>query len=188
MDTAIFDIETSGLYANFGILLCCSIKEYQPNGKGKLKTFRADRYPTWDKHRTDCKKITKDVVDALKEYDILIAHNGQYFDKQWLNTLCILYGEDPAIRWTKLIDPVLLARRHLRLHRNSLDTLIDYFGIPHKKTHVSGRLWLQAAIEGNRKAMDEIVEHCEIDVKALECVYRKVRKVVERIDNRGSAQ
>lgn len=188
MNVAIFDIETSGLYANFGILLCCSVKEYQPDGRGKIKTWRADKYPTWKYKRTDCKQITHDVVDTLKDYDILVAHNGQYFDKQWLNTLCLLYEETPAIRWTKLIDPVLLARRHLRLGRNSLDTLIDYFGIPHKKTHVSGRLWLQAAIEGNRGAMDEIVEHCEMDVKALECVYGKVRRLVEKIDNRGSAQ
>ena len=188
MKTAIFDIETSGLYANFGILLCCSVKDYQPDGRGKVKTFRADRYPTWKTHRTDCKQITCDIVDYLKEYDILVAHNGQYFDKQWLNTLCLLYGHNPSIRWTKLIDPVLLARRHLRLGRNSLDTLIDYFGIPDKKTHVSGRLWLAAAIEGNRSAMGQIVEHCELDVKSLEGVYNRVRKLVERIDNRGSAQ
>jgi len=188
MRTAIFDIETSSLYSNFGILLCCSIKDYQADGKGKLRTFRADKYPTWEKKRTDCKQITVDIVNTLKDYDILVAHNGQYFDKQWLNTLCLLYGEIPAIRWTKMIDPVLLARRHLRLGRNSLETLIDYFGIPHKKTHVSGRLWLQAGIEGNRKAMQQIVDHCEVDVKSLEAVYDKVRRLVERIDNRGSAQ
>ena len=188
MRTAIFDIETSGLYANFGILLCCSIKEYQSDGKGKITTFRADKYPTWIKHRTDCRKITSDVVNVLKNYDILVAHNGQYFDKQWLNTLCLLYGEIPAIRWTKMIDPVLLARRHLRLGRNTLDTLIDFFGIPTKKTHVSGRLWLKAGIEGDKEAMNQIVHHCELDVKSLEGVYDKVRNLVEKIDNRRSAQ
>ena len=87
-----------------------------------------------------------------------------------------------------MIDPVLLARRHLRLGRNTLDTLIDFFGIPTKKTHVSGRLWLKAGIEGDKEAMNQIVHHCELDVKSLEGVYDKVRSLVEKIDNRGSAQ
>jgi uncharacterized protein YprB with RNaseH-like and TPR domain len=52
---------------------------------------------------------------------------------------------------------------------------------------VSGRVWVKASLNGDRKALDEIVSHCEEDVKALENVYDKVRKLVEKIDNRGSA-
>ena len=187
MKTAIFDLETSGLYSSFGILLCCCIKEYQSDGKGKIITFRADQYPTWKTNRTNCQPITHDILQKLSDYDILVAHNGQFFDKQWLNTLALLYGEPPSVRWTKLIDPVQISRRHLRLHRNSLDTLIDYFNIPTKKTHVSGKLWLAATIEGSKKAMDQIVYHCQLDVKSLEGVYEKVRKLVEKIDKNGSS-
>jgi uncharacterized protein YprB with RNaseH-like and TPR domain len=185
MKTAIFDIETSGLYTNFAILLCVSIKDYEKNG---VRTYRADDYPTWKNNRTESRELVLDVLNDLKDYDVLVAHNGQYFDKQWLNTLALYHGYDPAIRWTKMVDPVLLSRRHLRLGRNTLAQLVDYFDIPIQKTHVSGKLWMRAALEGDKKAMNEIVRHCELDVKTLECIYDKVRKLVEKIDNRGSAQ
>lgn len=185
MKTAIVDIETSGLYTNFAILLCCSIKDY---GKPGVRTYRADDYPVWKKDRTDSRALVADVLKDLSDYDILVAHNGQYFDKQWLNTLALLYDMDPVIRWTKMVDPVLLSRRHLRLGRNTLAQLVDFFNIPIAKTHVSGKLWLRASLNGDTKALDAIVHHCELDVRTLELVYDKVRKLVEKIDNRGSAQ
>jgi uncharacterized protein YprB with RNaseH-like and TPR domain len=184
MKTGIFDLETSGLYANFGIILCCSIKEYGHKG---VKTIRADQFPSWNKDKTNQLLLITRIVNELRQYNILVAHNGQYFDKQWINTLSMKYGCEADIRWKMFIDPVLIARRHLRLGRNSLDQLLDYFEIPNKKSHVSGRVWVRASLNGDRKALDEIVSHCEEDVKALENVYDKVRKLVEKIDNRGSA-
>jgi len=184
MKTAIFDLETSGLYANFGIILCCCVKEYGHKG---VKTIRADDFPNWKKDKTNQLLIITRIVNELRQYDILVAHNGTYFDKQWVNTLSMKYGFEADIRWKKFIDPCLIARRHLRLGRNSLDQLLDYFEVPNKKSHVSGRTWIKASLNGDRKAMDDIIEHCQEDVVALEGVYDKVRKLVERIDNRGSA-
>jgi uncharacterized protein YprB with RNaseH-like and TPR domain len=184
MKIGIFDLETSGLYANFGIILCCSSKPYEHSG---VTTIRADDFPAWKTDRTNQLLLTTRIVNELRKYDILVAHNGQYFDKAWINTLSMKYDFDADIRWKKFIDPVLIARRHLRMGRNSLDQLLDYFEVPNKKSHVSGRMWMAASLNGDRKAMDEIVRHCEADVKALEGVYNKVRKLVERIDNRGSA-
>lgn len=184
MRVGIFDLETSGLYANFGIILCCCVKAYEHKG---IVTIRADDFPTWKQNRSDQLLITTRIVNELKQYDILVAHNGQYFDKQWINSLSMQYGFEADIRWKKFIDPVLIARRHLRLGRNTLEQLIDYFDTPHKKGHVSGRTWMAASLNGDKKAMNEICQHCRDDVYALEPVYDKVRKLIERIDNRGSA-
>ena len=79
MKTAIFDLETSGLYANFGIILCCCVKEYGHRG---ITTIRADQFPNWTKDRTNQLLITTRIVNELRQYDILVAHNGQHFDKQ----------------------------------------------------------------------------------------------------------
>jgi uncharacterized protein YprB with RNaseH-like and TPR domain len=184
MDTAIFDIETTGLYANFGIILCCCIKEYRQPG---IKTIRADQFPNWNKDRTNQLLITTRIYNELKNYDILVAHNGQYFDKAWINTLSMKYNFDAAIRWKKFVDPVLISRRYLRLGRNSLDQCLDYFEIPNKKSHVDGHIWMAASLNRDRKAMDEIVAHCQEDVRCLEPLYKKVKPLIERIDNRGSA-
>lgn len=184
MRTAIFDLETSGFDANSSILLCATIKDY---GSRKSKTIKADHYPSWKKKRSDDSGIVKDVVDELKQYDILVAHNGQAFDKAFLNAKCLEHGIDPILRMKKFVDPVQLARKHLKLGRNSLVAIIDYLNIPVKKTPIEFRYWKQAALDGDSKCLHTIAVHCEHDVNSLYLVYDKMRALIDRIDNRGSA-
>lgn len=124
---------------------------------------------------------------ALDEFDILVAHNGQWFDKKFINTVALRHGLRPLVRWKKLIDPVLLSRRHLSMGRNSLNALIDYFEVQDKKTPINFRDWLRASLEGDTTCMNRIVKHCVQDVRALEGVYDKVRPLIEKIDKSGSA-
>ena len=184
MKTAVFDLEMSGFKADSSILLCCSIKEY---GKKGVKTLRADNYKSWKTNRTNETEFITDVLKTLDEYDILIAHNGNRFDKKYLNTKAIQYDLRPTLRFKKLIDPCGLAWRHLALGRNSLAALIDYLQIPVKKTPIELHKWLSAALEGNAKSMDTIVEHCEYDVITLEKVYDKLRLLIDKVDNSGSS-
>lgn len=184
MKIGIFDLETSSLYANTGILLCACIKDYNVDA---VRSYRADDYPSWDSQRSDNKDIVLDFIKDLNQYDILIAHNGQYFDKTFLSSACLRYGERPAVRFTKFIDPVMLARRHMRLARNSLTALMDYFDIEGDKTPIRWKHWMQATLDGNKESMNYIVEHCVVDVQKLEMVYEKVRQLVKGIDERGSA-
>jgi hypothetical protein len=188
MRTCVFDLETSSLYANTGIVLCCVIKEFSENGKGKKTVLRADDYPSWDKCRTHNKAMISDVVRELDKYDIFVAHNGQYFDKTWLTSACLKYGLRPSLRFEKFIDPVLLARRHMRLARNSLATLIEYFDIEGEKTPIRWIHWMKASMEGNRQSMGYIVHHCEVDVDKLEEVYMRVKKLVKGVDEQGSSR
>ena len=184
MKIGVFDIETSSLYANTGIELCVCIKRYGVDG---ITIIRADKFPNWKNNRSNNKDVIATTVETLKEYDVLVAHNGQYFDKTFLNSACLKYGISPSIRWLKFIDPVLLARRHMRIARNSLASLIDYFDLQESKSPVAFKHWIQASHDGNKKSMGYIVEHCRKDVLTLEQVYDKVRLLVDRIDNRGSA-
>lgn len=184
MKIGIFDLETSSLYANSGIVLCASVKEY---GRPGVKTVRADRYKSWKSGKSDNKDVIVDIMKLLMEYDILVAHNGQYFDKTFLNSMCLKYGLMPELRGVKFIDPVMIARRHLRMARNSLAALIDYFDIQETKTPIRFVYWIEASHDGNKKAMEYIVKHCEKDVVSLEAVYDKVRKLVKQIDDGGSA-
>lgn len=184
MEIGIFDLETSGFYADNAILLCCCVKGYH---MPSVQTIRADKFISWRKDKTDERLVIEAMKAELDKYDILIAHNGQWFDKGFFNAKCIEYGIDPILRWKKLIDPVLLARRHMRLGRNSLAAIIDYLQVPTKKTPMELREWKRASHTGDIRAMNKIVEHCKMDVKSLEEVYAKLRKLVDKIDNRGSA-
>lgn len=188
MKVGIFDLETSGLSAENSILLCCSIKTYDPYGKaaGKVITLRADTFPSWDKNRLDQTEFIQAVADELDKYDILVAHNGLWFDKKFFTAKCLQYGIKPVLRYKKLIDPVQISRRYLKLSRNSLHSLIDFFKIPEKKTPILFENWLRATINGDKKCMDTICKHCHFDVITLERVYTKIKCLVDKIDNNGS--
>jgi len=184
MRTGIFDLETSGFYADNAIVLCAVIQEY---GKTQTTIIRADQERTWSKHRSDDSLVVKKIMEELNKYDILVAHNGQRFDKGFMNAKCIQYDMPVSLRLKKFVDPVKLARFHLKLGRNSLAAIIDWLEIPVHKTPLELRLWLKASLEGDRKCMDTIVKHCVHDVKSLAIVYNRMRPLIDRIDNRGSA-
>jgi len=116
-----------------------------------------------------------------------VAHNGERFDKKFFNAKCLQYRLKPILRFKKLIDPVQLSWRHLRLGRNTLAALIDYLEIPVRKTPLELHRWLEASLEGSKKAMDVICDHCNHDVITLDEVYIRLKGLVDRIDNRGSA-
>lgn len=187
MKIGIFDLETSGLNAESSILLCCSVKPYQADYKGKVITLSANEFPSWKKDRTDQKDFIQAVCDELEEYDILVAHNGEYFDKRFLNSKCLQYGLKPILRFKKLVDPVLIARRHLNLSRNSLTSLIDFLKVPERKTPIKFSYWMRAAMMGDEKCLEQIAIHCHFDVVTLEKVYDRMRKLIDRIDSKGSS-
>jgi len=185
MRVAIFDLETSSLKANTGILLCACIKQYDKDG---VVTIRADQFKSWKTGKTNQREMIKAVTEALGDFDIFVAHNGQYFDKKFITTVQLQYGIKPDLRFAKFVDPVFLARNHLLLARNSLAALIDYFDIEDEKTPIRFKYWLEATLDSNRKSLNYIVEHCEKDVIALEAVYNKVKRLIKGVDDWGSAK
>lgn len=191
MRVAIFDLETSSLYANTGILLCACIKAY---GEDKVTTIRADEFPEWETNRSNNEPVIRKALDVLlggndpeKGFDIFVAHNGMYFDRAMLNTWALKYKLPITLRFSRMIDPVMLLRRHCRLASNSLASAIDFFDIPHKKTPVDFSHWQRAALDGNRKSLGYIVEHCKYDVRALEALYNIAKRLVKGIDEKGSS-
>jgi hypothetical protein len=91
----------------------------------------------------------------------------------------------PPLADAKLIDPVQLARNKHRLSYNSLDRITDFLGI-NQKTVVAGDQWLRAALDGDRKAMGYIVDHCVKDVEMLEKVVDFVKPYAKAFNTWGS--
>lgn len=185
MRTAIFDLETSSLYADTGILLCSVIKEYGSNEKPIV--VRADQFDSWKNHRSDCRETVSATLKALEDFDIYVAHNGQFFDKAILTSWALKFNRRVDLRFAKFIDPVMLARRHMRLSRRSLENLLQFLQIPEEKTRILWQHWMKATLEGNSRSLDYIVEHCVADVIALEKAYDKAKRLVKSIDERGSS-
>ena len=185
MRCCVFDLETFTLAANTGVLLCCAYKEY--GSKKPPSIIRADDFPTWKNERSNVQPVVEKVLAELDDFDIYVAHNGQFFDKPMLTSWAIKYSRRPTLRVAKFVDPVLLARRHMKLTNNSLSSLLDFLGIPEKKTPIAWHHWMRAAFDGNKESLNYIVEHCVRDVIVLEKAYDKTKRLVKGIDERGSS-
>ncbi|HHT9130876.1 MAG TPA: ribonuclease H-like domain-containing protein [Candidatus Tripitaka californicus] len=178
---ASFDIETSNLKADFGTLLAVCVKPW----KQPTIIFREDKYER--ERRSQNPQMLLDVIACLNQYPILIAHNGVQFDRPFLNTLALVHGlkaeVDPK---GKMIDPVLIARRHLAFSSNRLDVLSEWLGTRTRKTQVRREAWVQAIFDRDAAALDYIVDHCVKDVRVLEEVAWRLRKFIPQINHYGS--
>ena len=145
-----FDLETSSLNANFGIVLCAVVKG---SDRKKPYVFRGDSYEPWKQgKRSDDSFLVKDIVACLSGYDVLVAHNGARFDVPFLRTRMAKWSphlECGAFPNKKLVDPVQLARNKLRMSSNGLAALASLIGAG-EKTLVDGDVWLRASLDGDK--------------------------------------
>ena|ERR1700675_3910218 len=177
-----FDLETSSLNANFGIVLCGVIKG---SDRKKPYVFRGDDYKPWKAgHRSDDSQLITDIVAQLNRYDVLVAHNGARFDVNFLRTRMAKWKQAPFPN-KKLVDPVQVARNKLRMSSNSLASLASLIGAG-EKTPVDGNLWLLASLDGDKEAMDQIVKHCVVDVEILDKVADAVKPYCSVFNQWGS--
>lgn len=178
---ASFDLECSSLNADFGIILCGVVKPQN----GDPIVFRADELnKKWKTKRSDDSGVVKAIINELGNYDLLAAHNGLKFDLPYLRTRAAKWGLPPLPSY-RLIDPVLIARRNLRLSYNGLERIADFLGV-NTKTRVDGATWLKASLDGDREAMDFIVDHCIEDVAMLEKIVDAVKGYCRVFDSKGS--
>jgi len=162
LDFVMFDLETSNLQADFSILLTACIKPY---GKDTI-VFRADEYPEWKTDRANDYKITKDVATELRKHAIVIGHFSSGFDIPFLRAKMTKHGLEPLPPMFG-IDTWRIAKNNFRVSSRRLKNLSSFFDIG-EKGQVEGALWMDAAYNGDKEAMDKIVEHNIRDVEVLE--------------------
>lgn len=180
---AVFDIETTGLNAGFGVVLCAVVKLYGPD---ETRVFRADDYPAWQRgERANDRDLVAAILACLEQADIIIAHNGLRFDVSFLRTRAVIH-DLPPVNFQKIIDPLQLARQLFRFPGNSLKSIQNTLLTPSKKTELIPEVWQRATMNGDKDAMDEIAEHCLYDVEVLEEIVFKLRGYIRKIDTLGS--
>jgi uncharacterized protein YprB with RNaseH-like and TPR domain len=182
---ATFDIETTHLSADFGVILCAVVKDSSPSSKAVV--LRGDKLnPRWKTHRSFDKHLVVKLRAELEKYDVLIAHNGLKFDLPFIRTRMAKWGLAP-LKDFKIVDPVQLARNKLRMSYNSLAKLAGFLGV-NSKTDVTGDMWLRAALDGDIESMDYISTHCEEDVRTLERIVDAVKGYSSAFNAWGSGR
>ena len=162
LDFVTFDLETSGLDADWAILLSTVIK---PFGKDPI-VFRADTYPEFMTDRVNDRSMVAAVANELGKHAVVITHYGTKFDLPWLRAKMMKYGIAP-LPPMRAMDTYKLAKDNMKISRRRLATICDYL-FEGKKSEVSGNIWMDVAYKGSKERLDEIVEHNIQDCVLLE--------------------
>ncbi len=172
------DIETSNFDANFGIMLTYCILDSK-TGKilhGQINKNDIIKYPD---DKTDA-RIVKKLIKDIQKFDRLVTHYGRKFDIPFIRTRAITDGiEFPGFGSIANDDTWLMARRKLKLNSNRQDTVDRTLYGNTNKTRINFNYWI-AGGRGNKKALDNILDHNKRDVLALRRVWEKLHEFVSR--------
>lgn len=167
----LFDIETSNLAADFGVLLCVG---YKWLGESRVYCPKIDF--TTKNHRNAEKALFEAFLPAYEEADILVSYNGKRFDVPFLQAKALEYGYN-ALPNTSHVDLYWTVKHSMRISRKSLQNAGYFLGLSNEKTPVEGKIWTRATL-GDPKALKYIVDHCKSDVLVLEELYMRLRSLV----------
>jgi uncharacterized protein YprB with RNaseH-like and TPR domain len=176
---AFFDLETTNLKANFGRILCASVADMF----GNVRTFRIDESPWKRERRRDDIALAVGLRDYLEQFDVLVGWYSKMFDIPYLNTRLLIGNERPLRSDMMHFDPIWKAKKgSMALHSARLDAVAKTFRLDVQKTGLDPEIWNDAA-DGEREAMDYVVEHCEKDVLVLRQAFhilKPLAKIIHR--------
>lgn len=122
--------------------------------------------------------------DVLDRADVIVAHNGNKFDIPKINTRFIAHGILPPSPF-KQIDTFLVAKKNFAFTSNRLDDLAKFLDVGEKINTGGFDLW-KRCMEGDEKAIAEMVRYNVRDVEILESVYLKLRPWIKGHPNFGN--
>lgn len=171
----VWDIESTGLVADFGTLLCVG---YRWLGEKKVHVPSIMDYPGWEKDPTNDKALTRDFLKVFETADMTVTYFGSVFDKKFFQAKCLEHnlGIPPN---TPMVDLFFTVKSNLALSRKSLQNVGYYLNLSSEKTPVEGKLWRRAS-SGHVPSLKAIVKHCKADVEVLEEAYMRLRPLVRK--------
>ena len=163
-----FDIETSNLKANYGICFCYCIKT---QNKDEIK----HRTITRDELLKDLDRgVIAQCIKDLSEYDRIITFYGKRFDYPFVRTRALAHNLDFPIYGQQFHDDVYFIIKHkFCLNSNRMEVACRTLLGETEKNHVDANYWIRA-LQGDKKSLSYILDHCKRDVRDLEKLYNKV--------------
>ena len=172
------DIETTGLEADTGYMVCWSIKE---RGETKVIMDWLKKEEVFN-YKFD-RRITTSLVDTMRQFDVLVTYNGILFDCKYIRTRAFYWKIDFP-KWKELlhIDLYWKARNLFRLSHTTLNNVTKLLAID-GKTKLDFSYWGLAGL-GNPKAMKQMLKHNKADVEILELAFNEIKEYC-KFDKRG---
>jgi uncharacterized protein YprB with RNaseH-like and TPR domain len=174
-----WDIESTGLNATFGTILCIGYK-FLGDPQVHVPTILDGRKRG---SMLDDKRLVERFAKIYNHCDYSVGHYSSRFDLPMVRSKLLKWGL-PPLQPKPHIDTWWIARRELKLHSNRLAVLQDFLGCKAAKTPLKPDDWIQAA-HGSKEALAYIVEHCHADVLVLEEVFLKLRPLAKEEPSRA---
>jgi uncharacterized protein len=169
---AILDIESTSLEGDAGVLI----------GAGLISDAGRSEYLEARKTSEERSLLLK-LGKRLESFDVIVTWNGRSFDLPFLTTRLMKHELDPRpILRKSHIDLADVVKSRLRLTFTYLAHVCDFFQIDRKKGPMGmdvPHLYVQA-LEGDRKALTAIREHCLDDLQATRQVFLKLKPLLEQ--------
>lgn len=137
------------------------------------KRYKAD--PCDDYH------VVSTLHKVLSSADVIVHHNGDRFDKPYVDTRILFHGLGVLPPITT-IDTYKVAKAKLMFNSNKLDYIGGFLKVGRKKPTTSG-LWMRV-LKGDRSAIREMVDYNKQDVLLLKRVFTKLRPYANMHINR----
>jgi hypothetical protein len=130
----------------------------------------------------DDRHVVEQIHSVLMEADMLVAHNGDRFDLRKFNARSLYHRLPPIPPSLQSVDTLKVARSRFYFDSNRLDSLGDQLNLGRKIANPKG-LW-DRAMNGDEKAIKQMVKYNKQDVKLVEDVYYAMRPYVKIHPNR----
>lgn len=162
---AYWGLETTGLTAIMGRVLCCSFAD----SWGNVTTFRYEDYP--GESIIDDGPLCVAIRDELEKAGHWVTWDGKLYDVPMLNARLLKAGERPLRKDILHTDLMYYARgQFVRIGSSKLVNVSEFVQSPNRKAPLEWSTW-QLAATGDRDAMDLVVEHAEADVLVTRDVF-----------------
>jgi len=137
---------------------------------------------TWDKNQCD-KKMLQDFIKIANTSDEMIAHNGDRFDIKKIRTRCIFH-RIPMFPSYRTLDTLKKAKSGFNFNSNRLDYIAKFLGVGAKLEHEGFKMWVKC-MEGDKQALKDMVEYCDMDIIVLEDVYLAMQNYIKNNTHTG---
>jgi len=130
--------------------------------------------------KTD-KQLVNVLATLLQEADIVVAHNGDNFDRKIVKTRMLYWGLKP-LKINCSVDTLKAARSYFNFNGNSLNDLARYLNLGEKLANPGISLWIRC-MEGDPKSWSLMEKYNKQDVVILEKLYDKLAPWIENHPN-----
>jgi uncharacterized protein YprB with RNaseH-like and TPR domain len=163
-----FDIESSNLTSDFGIILCYSIKH-------KDGVISNSITPQELKEGSFDKRLLAELCLDMRKFDRIITWYGYKFDIPYVRSRAMLHKLDfPLYKEVLHTDAYMKAKILIRtLHSKRLGVVANFLGIEAKEHPLNPEVWLKC-LSGNQDAIDFVQTHCNEDTASLEKVWKRL--------------